>query len=104
MLNVNQKKKNEDRKKYDEERFNLLYPSISKFIKKIELKEIITEHFINDVAYQIRKIGDTVEMGLSIESPIFPTLVFKEKINEKAELLYFRISTEFDRNIIIAVD
>ncbi len=104
MENTYRKKKNEDRKKYDEERFNLLYPSISKLIKNIELKETITEHFINDVAYQIRKIGDTVEMGLSSESPIFPTLVFKEKNNEKAELLYFRISIEFDRNIIIAVD
>jgi hypothetical protein len=104
MSNVSNKKKNEDRKKYDEERFNLLYPLISKLIKKFELKETITEHVINDVVYQIRKFGDMVEMGLSSESPIFPTLVFKEKNNEKAELLYFRISSEFDRNIIIAVD
>jgi hypothetical protein len=104
MVNASQKKKNEDRKKYDKERFNFLYPLIRKLIKKFELKETITEHVINDVVYQIRKFGDTVEMGLSSESPIFPTLVFKENNNEKAELLYFRISSEFDRNIIIAVD
>lgn len=103
MANAIQIKKNEDRKKYDIERFNLLYPLISKLLKKIEIKETITEHIVNGVAYQIRKNGDTVEMGLSSESPIFPTLVFKEKNNEKAELLYFRISIEFDRNIIIAV-
>ena len=81
MANAIQITKIEDRKKYDIERFNLLYPFISKLLKKIEIKETIAEHVVNGVEYQIRKFGDTVEMGLSSESPIFPTLVFKEKNN-----------------------
>ena len=40
-------------------------------------------------------VPSRVEMGLPIESPIFPTLTFKRLPNHQVELLYYRIDEEF---------
>jgi hypothetical protein len=49
-------------------------------------------------------VPSRVEMGLPIESPIFPTLTFKRLPNHQVELLYYRIGEEFKDAIYQATE
>ena len=84
-----------DRKQDDLENFNKLYPYIDNLLNQVNLTEKITDYEVNGVAFQIRYKNNIVEIGLPIESPIFPTLIFKRLPNHQVELLHYRIGKEF---------
>ena len=83
------------RKQDDLENFNKLYPSIDNLLNQVNSTAKITDYEVNGVAFQIRYKDNIVEMGLPIESPIFPTLIFKRLPNNQVELLHYRIGEEF---------
>lgn len=84
-----------DRKQYELENFNGLFPLIAEVLQQVNLTENIDDYVVNGVAFQIRQRDSIIEMGLPTESPIFPTLTFKKLPNHQVELLHYRIGKEF---------
>lgn len=93
-----------DKQKYDLEIFNGLYPLIWKLLNSLNLTNETTEYVVNGVVFDVRKVGDVVEMGLPIESPIFPTLSFRQFDDGNYELLHYRIGKEFKDSLFKATE
>jgi hypothetical protein len=94
----------QDRKQYDLENFNGLFPLIAEVLHQVNPTENIDDYVVNGVAFQIRQRDSIIEMGLPIESPIFPTLTFKKLPNHQIELLQYRIGKEFKDAIFQATE
>jgi hypothetical protein len=93
-----------DRKQYDLENFNGLFPLIAEVLHQVNPREEVDEYVVNGVAFQVRQKDDIIEMGLPIEAPIFPTLTFRKLPNHQVELLHYRIGKEFKDAIFQATD
>ena len=93
-----------DQKQYELETFDGLYPLIVKVLSQVEPTNKVAEYTVNGASFQIRQNGDLIEMGLSDEAPIFPTLTFKKLANFEVELLHFRVGKEFKNAIFKATE
>lgn len=93
-----------DQKQYEQEVFDGLYPLITRVLSGVEPTSKVAEYAVNGASFQIRQNGDLVEMGLSDEAAIFPTLTFKKLPNFEVELLHFRIGKEFKDAIFKATE
>jgi hypothetical protein len=47
---------------------------------------------------------DVIEMSLASERPIFPTLAFRPINDKKADLLYYRVSSDFRSKLHQAIE
>ena len=75
--------------------FKQLLPLIDRILAKVRLTNKPKIYHFNKVDFIIRLNGDIVEMSLADESPIFPTLAFRELSNSRTDLLYYRIGQNF---------
>ena len=104
MENTKPKNKYEAQRKYNSEVFNGLYPIIFQILRQLDLTEIRTEYIVNGISFQIRKYGDTVEMGLTSESQTEYSLSFSYSANKGIELLEYYVSKAFKQAIFDAAD
>ncbi len=104
MENTKPKNKYEAQRKYNSEVFNGLYPIIFQILRQLDLTEIRTEYIVNGVSFQIRKYGDTVEMGLTSESQTEYSLSFSYSANKAIELLEYNVSKKFKQAIFDAAE
>jgi len=95
--------KKEDIRKKDNEDFNKILPSISLLLKKMSLTNKVERYAFNGNELLMRLNGDIVEMALASEATIFPTLAFRKLSETKSELMYYRVSSDFDTTIFRAV-
>ncbi len=96
--------KKSDRKRYDTEEFTKLYPFIVKLLKQLEITDNTKDYEVNGCCFQIKQNRDVVEMALPNESPIFPTLAFKQLPNNTFELMEYRIGEDFKKAIYEATE
>ena len=92
-----------DKQKRDIEDFKQLLPLIRKLIHKIHLTDKAKKYHFNAVDFLIRLNGDIVEMASADEAPIFPTLAYRELSHLKAELLYYRVGSDFKSKLNAAI-
>ena len=96
--------KKSDRKKYYTEEFTKLYPLIFKLLEQVKITDRTENYEVNGRCFQIKQNRDVVEMGLPNESPIFPTLAFKQLPNNTFELMEYRIGEDFKKAIYEATE
>ena len=92
-----------DRNKKDIADFKQLLPLIGRLLCKIQLTNKPKIYHFNKVDFIIRLNGDIVEMAVADEAPIFPTLAYRELSHLKAELLYYRIGSDFKSKLNAAI-
>ena len=92
-----------DRYKRDIEEFKRLLPYLHQLIHKVQLTNKPRVYRFNKSDFIIRLNGDIIEMSLADESPIFPTLAFRELSPAKTELLYYRIGQDFRASLLEAI-
>ena len=96
MRNVNLlEMKTEDFRRKSNEDFKEILPLINKLIHRVILANKAEKYNINGAEFLIRLNVDVIEMSLASERPIFPTLAFRPINEKKADLLYYRISSDF---------
>jgi len=83
-----------DRKKYEYECFTKLMPYINTLLEKVVLTEEMKEYSFNKIPFLMRlnKFEDAIEISMTRERPIFPTLSFSKRIEGEARLLHYRVS------------
>jgi len=96
--------KKSDRKRYYTEEFTKLYPLIVKLLEQVKITDRTENYEVNGCCFQIKQNRDVVEMGLPNESPIFPTLAFKQLPNNTFELMEYRIGDNFKKAIYEATE
>ena len=97
----------EDQKKYDFDNFTKIFPYIKLLLDRVELTSEIKEYQFNKIQFLIRinKGSNAIEMSLTSEKPIFPTVVFTTPKAGEPELLYFRVNyDEFRKALHDAID
>ena len=87
--------KTEDFRKKANEDFKQILPLINKLIQQVKLANKAQKFNINGAEFLIRLNADIIEMSLATERPIFPTLAFRLINDKKADLLYYRIGSDF---------
>lgn len=96
MRNVNlSEMKTEDFRRKVNLDFKEILPLINKLIHRVILANKAEKYNINGVEFLMRLNVDVIEMSLASERPIFPTLAFRPINDKKADLLYYRISSDF---------
>ena len=93
-----------DRQKKQMADFKQLLPLIDRILARIKLTNKPKVYHFNKVDFIIRLNGDIIEMALADEAPIFPTLAFRPINEKKADLLYYRISSDFRSKLYQAVE
>ena len=105
MRNVNlQEMKTEDLRRKANEDFKEILPLINKLIQRLHLANKAEKFSINGAEFLMRLNVDIIEMSLATESPIFPTLAFRPINDKKADLLYYRISSDFRSKLYQALE
>ena len=92
-----------DQKKRDIENFEELLPLIRKLLIKVHLSDKPQKYHFNNVDLLMRLNGDVIEIATADEAPIFPTLAFRELSHLKAELLYYRVGSDFKSKLNAAI-
>jgi hypothetical protein len=87
--------KREDFRKRATEDFKRMLPQLNQLLHQVQLTDKMKEYDIHGYKFLLRLNQDIIEMSLSDEKPIFPTLAFRPIDDIKADLLYFRIRDEF---------
>ena len=105
MRNVNLlEMKTEDFRRKANEEFKEILPLINKLIHRVMLANKAEKYNINRAEFLMRLNVDIIEMSLATERPIFPTLAFRPINDKKADLLYYRISTDFRSKLYQALE
>ena len=89
-----------DRHKRDIEEFKRLLPYLHQLIHKVQLTNKPKVYHFNKADFIMRLNGDIIEMSLTDEAPIFPTLAFREFNSAKTDLLYYRIGQDFRAKLL----
>ena len=92
-----------DRQKRDIEEFKRLLPYLHQLIHKVQLTNKPKVYHFNKADFIMRLNGDIIEMSLTDEAPIFPTLAFRELSPAKTDLLYYRIGQDFRSKLVEAI-
>jgi hypothetical protein len=92
-----------DRKKRDIEDFKSLLPYLHQLIHKVHLTNKPKVYHFRKSDFIMRLNGDIIEMSLTDEAPIFPTLAFREFSSTKTDLLYYRIGQDFRSKLLEAI-
>ena len=104
MRNVNlQEMKTEDFRRKANEDFKEILPLINKLIHQVILANKTEKYNINGAEFLMRLNVDVIEMSLASERPIFPTLAFRPINNKKADLLFYRIGSDFRSKLYQAI-
>ena len=104
MRNVNLlEMKTEDFKRKSNEDFKEILPLINKLIHRVILANKAEKYNINGAEFLMRLNVDIIEMSLASERTIFPTLAFRPINDKKADLLYYRISSDFRSKLYQAI-
>ena len=96
--------KTEDFRRKSNEDFKEILPLINKLIHRVILANKAEKYNINGAEFLMRLNVDIIEMSLATESPIFPTLAFRPINDKKADLLYYRISSDFRSKLYQALE
>lgn len=81
-------------KRYQEEEFRNLLPSLRQILSQFELDETEKEFKYKDLYFIASKKNSCISFGLVPEKPIFPTLVFEYLADGSAKLLHYRIDND----------
>ena len=92
-----------DKQKINIESFKELLPLIRKLLIKVHLSDKPEKYHFNNVGFLMRLNGDIIEIVLADEAPIFPTLAYRELSHLKAELLYYRVGSDFKSKLNTAI-
>ena len=92
-----------DKQKRDIKNFEELLPLIRKLLIKVHLSDRPQKYHFNNVDFLMRLNGDIIEIATADEAPIFPTLVYRELSHLKAELLYYRVGSDFKYKLNAAI-
>ena len=95
--------KTEERRKYYKEQFKKMLPSLNQLIHSVRLNDKAEKFSINGAEFLIRLNKDIIEMSLATEKTIFPTLAYRQTSDTVADLLYYRISSNFTSELHKAV-
>jgi hypothetical protein len=95
--------KPEDFRRKANEDFIEILPLINKLIQGLHLANKAEKFSINGAEFLMRLNIDVIEMSLASERPIFPTLAFRPINDKKADLLYYRIGSDFRSNLYQAI-
>ena len=83
--------------------FKEILPLVNKLIHRVILANKAEKYNINGAEFLMRLNVDVIEMSLASERPIFPTLAFRPINDKKADLLYYRISSDFRSKLYQAI-
>ena len=89
-----------DKHKKDIEEFKGLLPYLQQLIHKVRLTNKPKVYHFNKADFIMRLNGDIIEMSLTDEAPIFPTLAFREFSSANTDLLYYRIGQDFRTKLL----
>ena len=92
-----------DKQKRNIENFKELLPLIRKLLVKVHLSNKPQKYHFNNVDFLMRLNGDIIEIATLDEAPIFPTLAYRELSDLKAELLYYRVGSDFKSKLNLAI-
>jgi hypothetical protein len=92
-----------DKQRRNIESFKELLPLIRKLLIKVHLTDKPKKYHFNNVDFLMRLNGDVIEIATADEAPIFPTLAFRELSHLKAELLYYRVGSDFKSKLNAAI-
>ena len=92
-----------DKQKRNIENFKELLPLIRKLLVKVHLSNKRQKYHFNNVDFLMRLNGDIIEIATADEAPIFPTLAYRELSDLKAELLYYRVGSDFKSKLNLAI-
>ena len=92
-----------DKQKRNIESFKELLPLIRKLLVKVHLSNKPQKYHFNNVDFLMRLNGDIIEIATLDEAPIFPTLAYRELSHLKAELLYYRVGSDFKSKLNAAI-
>lgn len=81
-------------KKYQDEEFRKLLPSLKQILSQFELDEAERIFKYKDLDFIASKRNGSISFGLVSEKPIFPTLVFEYLADGSAKLLHYRIDND----------
>jgi hypothetical protein len=96
--------KTEDYRRKANEDFKEILPLIHKLIHRVILANKAEEYNINGSEFLMRLNVDLIEMSLASERLIFPTLAFRPINDKKADLLYYRVSSDFRSKLHQAIE
>ena len=92
-----------DKQKRNIENFKEILPLIKKLLVKVHLSNKPQKYHFNNVDFLMRLNGDIIEIATLDEAPIFPTLAYRELSHLKAELLYYRVGSDFKSKLNAAI-
>ena len=92
-----------DKQKRNIENFKEILPLIRKLLVKVHLSNKPQKYHFNNVDFLMRLNGDIIEIATLDEAPIFPTLAYRELSHLKAELLYYRVGSDFKSKLNAAI-
>jgi hypothetical protein len=92
-----------DKHRRNIEEFKELLPLIRKLLIKVHLSDKPQKYHFNNVDFLMRYNGDIIEIATAVEALIFPTLAYRELGHLKAELLYYRVGSDFKSKLNIAI-
>ena len=92
-----------EKQKRNIETFKELLPLIRKLLVKVHLSNKPQKYHFNNVDFLMRLNGDVIEIATADEAPIFPTLAYRELSHLKAELLYYRVGSDFKSKLNAAI-
>ena len=92
-----------DEQRRNIENFKELLPLIRKLLVKVNLSNKPQKYHFNNVDFLMRLNGDIIEIATADEAPIFPTLAYRELSPLKAELLYYRVGSDFKSKLNAAI-
>ncbi len=86
-------------KRYQEEEFRNLLPSLRQILSQFELDETEKEFKYKDLYFMASKRNSCISFGLASEEPIYPTLVFEYLPDGSVKLLHYRIDNNLPNKI-----
>lgn len=92
-----------DKQRRNIESFKELLPLIRKLLIKVHLSDKPKKYHFNNVDFLMRLNGDIIEIAAGDEASIFPTLAYREINKSKAELLYYRVGSDFKSKLNDAI-
>ena len=92
-----------DKQRRNIENFKELLPLIRKLLIKVHLSDKPQKYHFNNVDFLMRLNGDIIEIATAEEASIFPTLAYRELSHLKAELLYYRVGSDFKSKLNAAI-
>lgn len=91
--------KREDHRKRAKEDFKKILPYLNQLIEKVKLTDKPKKYSFNNEDFIIRLNFDVIEMSLAIEKSIFPTIAYRQVGKTNADLLHYRVSSDFSSAI-----